>query len=227
MQEEVLLHFETSSVAFEGMLSANPGEESLRELLRGRGPYGGSSISATIAPYEFDRVSVPSSVAAAPYVEDLLPDGGRDFLVEFETKMMHEDGRDCDTSQIGRHVDPLLAARPKEYAKLVQRMISIGLVSLTRDCKEELGLFFVWKKEKPGELRKTRLILDCRRVNGRFRSPPSVELVTGEGFSRIEVHDETANKDVGCNVVLADADVSDFFTDTAFEDMVSYEGKLE
>ena len=50
LQEEVLLHFETSSVAFEGMLSANPGEESLRELLRGRGPYGGSSISATIAP---------------------------------------------------------------------------------------------------------------------------------------------------------------------------------
>ena len=61
LQQEALLRFEDFACYFEASLSANPGKESLRELLRGRGPYGGLDPSATIAPYEFGRVSVPST----------------------------------------------------------------------------------------------------------------------------------------------------------------------
>ena len=87
LQKEVPLHFDESSVAFEDMLSANPGRETLRELLRGRGPYGGSAVSATIAACEFDRVSVLSSMVAAPCVEDLPPhhalrDGTQELVQE-------------------------------------------------------------------------------------------------------------------------------------------------
>ena len=110
LQEEALLRFETNAFDFEASLSANPGKETLRELLRGRGPYGGTGLSATIAPYEFARVSVPKSVVATPYVEDLLPDGGRDLLREFESQMMH-DGVERERIRLeeevpGRHVDP-------------------------------------------------------------------------------------------------------------------------
>ena len=45
-----------------------------------------------------------------------------------------------------------------------------------------MAFFFV--KKKDGRLRG---IVDARRVNERFKVPPSVDLVTAEGFARLEI----------------------------------------
>ena len=53
-------------------------------------------------------------------------------------------------------------------------------------------MFFVHKKT-PGTM---RLIIDARQTNMRFHSPPTVSLVTAEGFSMIEVEvDDVAEDD--------------------------------
>ena len=41
----------------------------------------------------------------------------------------------------------------------------------------------MWKKG----LTRMRMILDCRRSNVRFRTPPSVDVLTCEGMPRMEV----------------------------------------
>ena len=69
------------------------------------------------------------------------------------------------------------------------RLLALGLVRPAKRgrAKEQAGIFFVKKKSKPGERPKQRLILDARRVNQRFRTPPGVELCSSEGLSRLEV----------------------------------------
>ena len=69
----------------------------------------------------------------------------------------------------------------RAYSKFVQRMHGVGLVDYSLHCECELDVFFVHKKSG-----KIRLILDCRRANARFRSPPATELLRSEGFSNIE-----------------------------------------
>ena len=51
-----------------------------------------------------------------------------------------------------------------------------------RDVRGRVGIFFVHKKNN-----KVRLIIDARAVNMRFIDPPSVSLMTSEGFAMIEV----------------------------------------
>ena len=51
-----------------------------------------------------------------------------------------------------------------------------------RDVRGRVGIFFVHKNNN-----KVRLIIDARAVNMRFADPPSVSLLTSEGFTMIEV----------------------------------------
>ena len=51
-----------------------------------------------------------------------------------------------------------------------------------RDVRGRVGIFFVHKKNN-----KVRFIIDARVVNMRFVAPPSVSLMTSEGFAMIEV----------------------------------------
>jgi hypothetical protein len=105
--------------------------------------------------------------------------------------------------------DPVLKNNPRKYAKFIKRCVKIGLVELTLDCEEELGVFFVSKKS--GMI---RLILDCRKANVRFLNPPSTDLLTAEGLGNIEmdVDGECNLGNASCPVLhLAKADVADCF----------------
>ena len=79
--------------------------------------------------------------------------------------------------------------------------MKIGLFALTLPPACVLGVFFVKKK----------LTSDCRKANALFAPPPSVELFSGDGLSRIEVdpfclaHGESPGLHNGC------ADVADCF----------------
>ncbi|CAK0905694.1 unnamed protein product [Prorocentrum cordatum] len=79
------------------------------------------------------------------------------------------------------------APRVSELLPTAARMMSKGFESHTwawRGCRArrcQAGIFFV--KKKGG---RQRLILDCRPAGRLFRSPPGVDLVSGDGLSRIE-----------------------------------------
>ena len=51
-----------------------------------------------------------------------------------------------------------------------------------RDVRGRVGIFFLHKKNN-----KVRLIIDARVVNMIFVAPPSVSLMTSEGFAMVEV----------------------------------------
>ena len=89
---------------------------------------------------------------------------------------------------------------------LVRQTMKIGLTALTLRPACVLGVFFVKNKEN-----RFRLIVDCRKANALFAPPLSVELLSGDGLSRIEVdssglvHGESPGLHDGC------ADVADCF----------------
>ena len=65
------------------------------------------------------------------------------------------------------------------------------------------------------------MIVDCRRTNQLFNSPPGVELITGEGLSGIELGEDLVDEDWGpeesaaftkqFQAAMGVADVSDCF----------------
>ena len=65
---------------------------------------------------------------------------------------------------------------------LSARQMKIGLTALTLRPACLIGVLFVKKKEN-----RLRLIVDCREANALFAPPPPVELLSGDGLSRIEV----------------------------------------
>ena len=76
-----------------------------------------------------------------------------------------------------------MRSNKKNYRLLIQKLHSIGYLRFTQSPKAHAGMFFVHKSDK----KKIRLIVDARPANQIFRSPPSVQLCTSEGFARIEV----------------------------------------
>lgn len=72
----------------------------------------------------------------------------------------------------------------------------------TINAKSVMGLFFVSKKNGS-----PYLIGDCRRTNRMFKEPPRIDLVTGEGFSGIEIDDNSMDM----TVLLASGDVDNCF----------------
>ena len=88
LQAEVQHRVVRSSLEFPDLVCAPVGWEALNELLKGRTSYAGGGSSATVAPFEYSRVSVPNSVANAPLVVDLLPAEDAETLRGYEGRML-------------------------------------------------------------------------------------------------------------------------------------------
>ena len=71
---------------------------------------------------------------------------------------------------------------PREYARQIGRLESIGMVSFAPGARCVIGVFVV---KMGGGMQ--RLMLDCCPSNRLFRDAPRTELVTGEDLSCIEV----------------------------------------
>ena len=131
-------------------------------------------------------------------------------MAGYKTRMLldpEEVGRlEAGYGKAGRHTDPKLGHR-RTFLRFIARMHEIGLVKFVRRCHERVGVFVVWKNGRE----KMRVILDCRASNRHFRQPPSTELLSSEGFSRIAVEGSCA-VDVGHFMMsLGIADVKDCF----------------
>ena len=194
---------------FPDVVCAPPPTDALKELLKGRAAYSGAGLPAAIAPFNYAQVSVPDSVLEGPSLSSLLPVAASTMLEDYRAHMLRPSAEVAEFSSLfgeaGRHVDPVFLQRPLAYARFVREMARIGVISFTRRCSCEIGLFFVWKKN--GTM---RLIQDCRAVNRLFRSPPGVSLLSGEGLGKIEIGSE-APEDLLSEFDLTTADVSDYF----------------
>ena len=82
----------------------------------------------------------------------------------------------------GCHNDPRLLRSVLSYARVVRQTMKIGLTALTLQPACVVGVLFVKKKGN-----RLRLVIDCRQANALFAPPPSVELLSGDGLSRIAV----------------------------------------
>ena len=94
-----------------------------------------------------------------------------------------------DANPITLYWDRTLKSNRRRYVRLVRTRLKRSLVGMhrARDVRGRVGIFFVHKKNN-----EVRLIMAARVVNMMFVAPPSVSLLTSEGFAMIEVELEAS-----------------------------------
>ena len=157
-------------------------EAALRSLLKGASPYDLGISNETLAPYQYDLVSVPQDIKGCPDLVDVLDAHDRSFL-EQERELMMKSASEVESSKLVPYWDPVLKHNKRAYYRLVRRLQQIGYFTYTLDPKCKIGVFFVWKSSRT----RLRMITDARSANRLFKEPPGVSLMTGEGLGRIEV----------------------------------------
>ena len=213
LHQEVHEDVEAAAVSWVGGGAGISSQAATSKLLRGRSGYAAEPANAGMVPLNPSALSVPGSLAGAPTVLAVLPAGESSLLRGFEQRMLRSREQVAEINQqLGeaRHyVDPGLRSR-RRYTQFIQKLYRVGLVSFSRSCRCHVGVFAVAKKNGT-----QRLIIDARRVNRLFLPPPGVDLLTGEGLSRMEIEIED---DVSMHVTLGGlrinlgvADVSDCF----------------
>ena len=149
-------------------------EAALKALLRGRSEYS-SEEPTTLAACSLARISLPA-------VESLLDEEARQYL-QCPERML-KPGCETGLAEFEPCWDPLLRRDTKLYKKFIQKLNKAGYLVFTQHPKRFCGVFFVRKSDG----HKIRTIIDARGTNEMFRPPPGVDLLTSDGFSRIELN---------------------------------------
>ncbi|CAK0824695.1 unnamed protein product, partial [Prorocentrum cordatum] len=156
---------------------------SLSALLKGCSIYDTSGSPRNLASFVRERVSLPPSVVGCLQVDDIVGEAGRTYLKENQ-KRMRRPIEEIDFDNLPTpYFDPLLKRNKKMYHNFLKDLSSRGLLLATLSPAEQAGLFFVKKADSD----KMRMIVDARRANAWFGVPPSVQLLSCEGFGRVEV----------------------------------------
>ena len=138
-------------------------EAAFRALLRGRTLYDEVRADVNLAPYQADRVSLPSDVRDSHPILDLLPPRSREMLEGYQERMLRDGPEvrlhDEMNGEIKPHVDPSLVRNQRRYGQFVKKLDQIGLLRFTTRPKEHVGVFFAHKKG--GE--NIRMIIDARK----------------------------------------------------------------
>jgi hypothetical protein len=131
-----------------------------------------SSQFPEIVPLQADRVSLPSSVGSVE-LSTILPPALR---------VTYSSPNDLIQSDVPSPFkrSGMVAGSHTEYVLLIKRMLSLGMVILTRKPKVVNGVFCV---RKDGD--QLRLIIDARSANSLFVEPPPVKLPTPDLLSRL------------------------------------------
>ncbi|CAK0850742.1 unnamed protein product, partial [Prorocentrum cordatum] len=162
---------------------APPVQASLSALLKGCSIYDTSGSPRNLASFVRERVSLPPSVVGCLQVDDIVGEAGRTYLKENQ-KRMRRPIEEIDFDSLPTpYFDPLLKRNKKMYHNFLKDLSSRGLLLATLSPAEQAGLFFVKKADSD----KMRMIVDARRANAWFGVPPSVQLLSCEGFGRVEV----------------------------------------
>lgn len=150
-----------------------------------------------------DRVSLPLGQGVPVQIDSLLPEEDRKILDCFEDEMLLSPEERAGVLEKGLdglcYMDPLLANDPKKYHQFVADLFQCNLIGFTTNPRVQVGAFFVTKKNN-----KQRLIVDARKTNRLFRTPPSTAMGSMECWGRLEL----SQKD---DLFIAQEDVKDFF----------------
>lgn len=132
-----------------------------------------------------------------------MPPEEKHSLVNFKDEMMLSPEEQAGVLEKGLenlcYMDPVLASNPQRYHQFICDMYRSGLIDFTITPKVQVGAFVVSKK---GD--KQRLIVDARRTNKLFRTPPTTLLGSMECWGRLEI-------EKGEEMFIAQEDVKDFF----------------
>ena len=154
-------------------------EAALMALLQGRSEYG-SELPTTLAVCDLERISLPETLKNAPLAEDLLDENARRYL-QYPEQMLRP--TQDDSYSFKPYWDPRLRSHQRTYKKFIQKLHAADYLVYTQNPKNFCGVFFVKKSDG----KKIRMIIDARGTNHMFAEPPGVQLLTSDGFSRIEV----------------------------------------
>ena len=178
-------------------------QAALRQLLRKKAGTYSSDQPGQLASYVRERLSLPKGQGEPVRLTEILPPRERHQLENFAAEMMLGDEEIAGVLERGldglRHIDPVLAHNPRRYHEFVADLYDCKLVGFTVTPKVQVGAFVVTKK---GD--RQRLIVDARRTNRLFRTPPSTNLGSIESWARLECNP-------GETLFMAQEDVKDFF----------------
>ena len=148
-------------------------DEALKALL-GSSAYCPDMGAGSLASFVTDNVSLPTDqVNAAPLSNHLQETATTQINNPHEEMILSPEEYEGEVEHhgiAGSHTDPILKNSKKKYLEFLKLLFKCGLIGFNKSSQvlSEVGIFFVRKKS--GEL---RLILDCRRTNQYFRTPPS------------------------------------------------------
>ena len=156
-----------------------------------------------LTSYMRDRLSLPRGQRPPTLLADILPKKERNQLNHFESEMLlSPEEMGAAQEGIGHndcYMDPLLANDGERYHQLIADLYECELLGFTQQPRVQVGLFFVTKKGG-----KQRLIVDARRSNKLFRTPPSTILGSIDSWSRLELENDE-------DLFIAQEDVKDYF----------------
>ncbi|CAE7560259.1 UPF1 [Symbiodinium sp. CCMP2592] len=179
-------------------------QAALRQLLqRKAGSAYGDGMPGQLASYVRDRLSLPRGQGKPVRLEDLLPEAEREMIMDFRGRMMLSDEEHGGVLERGlandMYTDPLLEGGGRKYHGFVADLVQSQLVGFTAKPKSQVGVFVVTKKNQ-----KQRLILDARRTNKLFRTPPTTRLGSMDSWARVGIGE-------GDQMFVSQEDVKDFF----------------
>ena len=149
------------------------GQGALAEL-RAKIGYTGEPVS--LAAFNGGLVSLPDAGSRPASFESILGDGAESFREALFSKL-------CDTDKVREkkgecplkapYFDPQLQTNKRLYLSFVRRLLDANLIELRQSCREQVGLFSVWKKGG-----KQRMIVDAMLPKrfGWLRVPVSAKL---------------------------------------------------
>lgn len=184
---------ESPQAALRQLLSKKVGSE---YGLAGTGP-------GQLASYQRGKVSLPADQQDPVQISSLLPPLEKAQVEDFERQLLLSEEERAAVLEKGLkndlYMDPILANSKKEYHAFIADLCRSQLLNFTITPRVQVGAFFVSKKSG-----KLRLIIDARRANKLFRTPPSTLLGSVDCWTRMESEE-------GSQVFLAQEDVRDFF----------------
>ena len=182
------------------------------ELLHGRSVYDESAGRNIGRLRNVGQISLPKTAVEGPRLSEIAPAHARQYLEDGYSRMLvpsNELDHRLDSCDVIPHWDPSLVRNRRLYIRFIKLLYSKGMLVFLDESerREEVGVFFVAKKSD-----QLRMIVDARRSNLHFTSPPGVALVTAEGLARVEVEFDGATEcGAGEGFTLGTSDISDAF----------------
>lgn len=164
----------------------------------------------SVVDMDLSLLSLPYGKVAGVSLLDSIEGQTKEMVADFENFMLEDADKWTSIESELLHVPPyndkLLSSR-KGYLDFIQHLFRCGVLGFTSTCRGRVGAFCVSKKAKivdGKEVKRQRLVLDCRQTNLLFKSPPLTELGSLSALSRLSL-------EKGEEMWIAGADIKDCF----------------